>query len=234
MPKSAVAIRHVHFEDLGTFGPELEAAGFDLRYVDVGRDDPGGLDATEPDLLVVLGGPIGVYETEAYPFLVGEIDLIRRRLAAGRPILGICLGAQLIATALGASVAGTGIKEIGFAPLTLTEAGKRSPLRHLADVPVLHWHGDAFAIPAGAEHLAATPLCPTQAFAIGRDVLGVQFHPEADATRIEPWLIGHAAELAGAKIDPAVIRRDAQVHGRALCEAGRAMIREWISGVVNS
>jgi GMP synthase (glutamine-hydrolysing) len=234
MPKSAVAIRHVHFEDLGTFGQELEAAGFDIRYVDVGRDDPGGLDATEPDLLVVLGGPIGVYETEAYPFLVGEIDLIRRRLAAGRPTLGICLGAQLIATALGARVAGTGIKEIGFAPLTLTEAGKRSPLRHLAEVSVLHWHGDAFAIPAGAEHLAATPLCAKQAFAIGRNVLGVQFHPEADAPRIESWLIGHAAELAAAKIDPAVIRRDAEIYGPALRDAGRAMIREWISGAVES
>jgi GMP synthase (glutamine-hydrolysing) len=234
MPKSAVAIRHVHFEDLGTFGPELEAAGFAIHYLDVGRDDLSLLDPLAADLLVVLGGPIGVYETEAYPFLVGEIDLIRRRLAAGRPTLGICLGAQLIATALGARVAGTGIKEIGFAPLTLSEAGARSPLRHLADVPVLHWHGDAFAIPAGAEHLAATPLCATQAFAIGRNVLGVQFHPEADAPRIESWLIGHAAELAAAEIDPAVIRRDAQVHGRALCEAGRAMIQEWIARAVES
>lgn len=232
MTKTVVAIRHVPFEDLGIFEAELATTGFAVRYLDVGRDDLAGLDPRSPDLLVVLGGPIGVYEIDAYPHLTTEIDLIRRRLVAGRPILGLCLGAQLIAAALDAKVAPTGIKEIGFSPLTLTEAGRNSPLRHLDGVPVLHWHGDAFAIPDDADHLAATPLCATQAFALGPRVLGLQFHVEADTSRIEQWLIGHAAELAAAKIDLHTLRRDARAHGTALHHAGLAMLRDWLSDAI--
>lgn len=229
MAKTAVAVRHVHFETLGTFEQVLADAGYDLSYLDAGQDALT-IDATKPDLLVMLGGPIGVYETDIYPVLLDELALIRARLASGKPLIGICLGAQLIAAALGAKVAATGINEIGFSPLTLTEQGAKSPLRHLDGVHVLHWHGDAFAIPHGAAHLASTPVCATQAFALGSNVLGLQFHPEADTTHdLEPWLIGHAAELAGAKIDPRVIRQDARCHGPALAKAARAMFAEWLA-----
>ena len=230
--KHVVAIRHVHFEDLGTLELVLEQRGYAVRYHDVGLDDFAALDPLEPDLLVVLGGPIGVYETEAYPFLIDETALIARRLASGRPILGICLGAQLVAAALGAKVAPTGVKEIGFSPLTLTEAGRAGPLRHLDGVAVLHWHGDAFAIPEGAEHLAATPVCATQAFAVGRNVLGLQFHPEADTQHgFERWLVGHAAEIAGAGIDPRVLRADARRLGPPLALAATAMFGAWLDGL---
>ena len=228
MTKTAVAVRHVYFETLGTFEQVLADAGYDLSYLDAGQD-PLTIDAAKPDLLVMLGGPIGVYETDVYPVLLDELALIRARLASGKPLIGICLGAQLIAAALGAKVAATGIKEIGFSPLTLTEQGTKSPLRHLDGVQVLHWHGDAFAIPQGAAHLASTPVCATQAFALGSNVLGLQFHPEADTHDLEPWLIGHAAELAGAKIDPRVIREDARRHGPALAKAARAMFAEWLT-----
>lgn len=207
----------------------LTEAGYEVSYLDAGKDALT-IDAAAPDLLVMLGGPIGVYETDTYPVLLDELALIRARLASGKPLLGICLGAQLIASALGAKVAATGIKEIGFSPLTLTEQGALSPLRHLEGVPVLHWHGDAFAIPAGAVHFASTSLCATQAFALGPSVLGLQFHPEADTTHdLEPWLIGHAAELAGAKIDPRAIREDARRYGPALANAARAMFAEWLA-----
>lgn len=230
--KHVVAIRHVYFEDLGTLEPVLEQRGYAVRYHDVGLDDFAALDPLEPDLLVVLGGPIGVYETEAYPFLVDETALIARRLASGRPILGICLGAQLVAAALGAKVAPTGVKEIGFSPLTLTEAGRAGPLRHLDGVAVLHWHGDAFAIPEGAEHLAATLVCATQAFAVGSNVLGLQFHPEADTQHgFERWLVGHAAEIAGAGIDPRVLRADARRLGPPLALAAAAMFGAWLDGL---
>lgn len=232
MPKTAIVIRHVHFEDSGSFETVLAEAGYRLDYRDIGRDDLRRIDPVETDLLMVLGGPIGVYEADAYPFLNDEIALLRHRLAAGRPTFGICLGSQLMAAALGAAVKPTGIKEIGFAPLRLTAAGRGSALRHLADVPVLHWHGDMFDIPEGAALLAQTDLCPHQAFAFGPNILGVQFHPEADGTNgFERWLIGHAAELAQAKIDVPGLRRDAERLGPGLREAGRAMFAEWLRGL---
>lgn len=232
MSKTAVAIRHIHFEDLGTFDAVLMRAGYAVRYFDIGCDDLATLDPIKTELLIVLGAPVGVYETDAYPFLADERALLKVRLAAKLPTFGICLGAQQIAAALGAKVAPTGIKEIGFAPLTLTEAGRNTPLRHLADVPVLHWHGDTFAIPDDAMHLAATPACRNQAFAIGSSIMGVQFHPEADACGgLERWLIGHAAELAAAGIDPRIIRKDAARFGPALRQAAQAMFAEWLEGL---
>lgn len=228
MKKSALAIRHIHFETLGTFDRELAGAGYALHYVDVGKTNIAIVDPLKADLLVVLGGPIGVYETDAYPFLETELALVRARLDAGLPIIGICLGAQLIAAALGAKVAPSGVKEIGFAPVDLTEAGKRGPLRHLAGVPVLHWHGDAFELPEGATLLATTSVA-NQAFSMVANVLALQFHPEADTSNdLEAWLIGHAAELAGAGIDPRRIRAEARTHGLALRKAGRAAFAEWL------
>ena len=105
-------------------------------------------------------------------------------------------------------------------------------MRYLDSVPVLHWHGDAFEIPQGAAHLAATEACTTQAFAIGRNVLGLQFHPEVDAAAgIEPWLVGHAAELSSAGIDPRALRDQAQRFGPALADAAQGMIDDWLKGL---
>jgi len=232
MLKTAVAIRHVHFEDLGTFEAVLTAAGYRIHYYDLGVHDLWTLDPPLADLLVVLGGPVGVYETDAYPFLAEERQTLEVRLEAGRPTLGICLGAQQIAATLGATVAPLGIKEICFSELSLTSAGRVGPLRHLEGVSVLHWHGDAFQIPEGAENLATTALCATQGFTLGRNVLGLQFHPEVDACAgIERWLVGHAAELASAGVDPRALREDAQRFGPALREAARKMLTEWLQGL---
>lgn len=229
MTRTATAIRHVHFETLGTFEKVLEDAGYVLEYADVATGDLDRVDPLRPDLLVVLGGPVGVYETGTYTFLESELALIKLRLDAGMPLLGICLGAQLIAASLGAKVGPTGVKEIGFAPIDLTEAGTSGPLRYLDGVSVLHWHGDAFELPEGAELLATTSVA-NQAFSHGRNVLGVQFHPEADTNHdLEAWLIGHAAELAGAGVDPQRVRVDAREHGPALREAGRAAFASWLS-----
>ncbi|WP_343612055.1 glutamine amidotransferase [Novosphingobium sp.] len=230
--KTATVIRHIHFEDLGIFAQPLIDQGYAVAYHDVGLSDDDRLDLLSPDLLVVLGGPIGVYEVEAYPFMSGTIAQLRQRLAENRPTLGICLGAQLMAAALDAEVGPMGHKEIGFGELTLTEDGAKGPLRHIVGQPVLHWHGDAFQIPEGAANLATTALCGTQAFSRGHNLLALQFHPEVDiAAGIERWLIGHASELAGAKIDPRALRAEAQKIGSTTRAAGQAMLTQWLEGL---
>lgn len=231
MPKTVVAIRHVHFEDLGTFAPVLADAGYAISYRDAGVADLSALAAEDVDLLAVLGGPIGAYEDDKYPFLADEIALIERRLAAGRSTLGICLGAQLMARALGQRVYPGPAKEIGWAKVTLTDAGRAGPLRHLDDVAVLHWHGDTFDLPDGAARLASTAVCLNQAFAIGANTLALQFHPEVEARTFERWLIGHAAELAQTGLAPPALRADTRSFAAAADRHGRACLEQWLQGL---
>lgn len=226
--KNAVVFRHVSFEDLGTLDAVLERHGYRLSYLDATLDDLSASVVQEPDLLVVLGGPIGVYDEESYPFLTEERNAIRRRLEKGLPLLGICLGAQLIASVLGAEVKPMGVKEIGFSPVALTAAGRESVLAALNDVPVLHWHGDQFEVPVGGVRLAETSVCPNQAFSVGKHVLGLQFHLEVDARRIEQWLVGHACELDKASINPCNLRVDAGALGERLATAARSVLEEWL------
>lgn len=229
--RTVQAFRHVGFEDLGSFEASLRAAGYEIEYVEIAECDPAALDPLAPDLLVVLGGPIGVYDHEAYPVVSAERRLLEARLGAGCPTLGLCLGAQLMAAALGARVYPGPSKEIGWSALDLTPAGRNHPLAALESVPVLHWHGDTFDLPDGCDRLASTPLCLNQAFARGADVLGLQFHPEVMASRFECWLIGHASELATAGIDPTRLREAAQCYAKELEKAGAAMLQDWLVGL---
>lgn len=233
MLKTAVAIRHVHFEDLGTFESVLINEGYKVHYYDVGVHDLWTLDPIKTELLFILGAPVGVNEIEAYPFLADEIQLLKTRLAARRPTFGICLGAQLIATALGAKICPSAEKEIGFSPVILTNEGCNGPLKHLLGVPVLHWHGDTFDLPDQARRLASTSVCPNQAFDIGPNILGIQFHPEADVLNcFERWLIGHALELAASNLDTRTLRADALRGGSLLKEASSRLIKGWIKGLM--
>ena len=227
---TAIAIRHVGFEDLGSFAAPLEQAGYAVRMVEAGCDPLADIDPLAADLLVVLGGPVGVYEVDRYPFLASELDLLRQRLAADRPTLGLCLGAQLMAAALGARVYPSGAKEIGWAPVTLSPAGAEL-LGPLDGAPMLHWHGDTFDLPAGCTGLASTPQTPNQAFARGAHVLGLQFHPEVVGHGFERWLIGHAAELAGAGIDPSALRREAIRAAPMLEQAAGTWMRQWLQAI---
>lgn len=228
MLKTAVAIRHVAFEDLGSFEPGLRHSGYQIRYCDIGIDDLSSLSTQAPDLLVILGAPIGVYDEDRYPFLREELRILAERLAAQKPMLGICLGAQLMARALGAKVYAGPEKEIGFAPIRLSEQGRMSCLLPLADGPVLHWHGDTFDLPRGATLLASTDAYPNQAFSLGANALGVQFHPEASEQGFERWLIGHATELCLARKDVRALRNDALSLGQGLRARASACLAEWL------
>jgi len=229
--KSVVALRHIHFEDLGHFSPALKRKGYGLTYYDIGIDHLEKLDPLAADLLIVLGGPIGAYEEQQYPFIHEELAFLTRRLAANRPTLGICLGSQLIARALGARVYPMGIKEIGFSPISLTTEGMHSCLFPFArDGTVLHWHGDTFELPHGATHLASTEICPNQAFAYGPNVLGLQFHAEVSARHFERWLIGHACELAGAGVSIADLRASALHHAPMMAVKAEALLDRWLGG----
>ena len=228
LSKSVAALRHVHFEDLGNLAPVLKRHGYEITYLDVGVDDLSNLDPVKPDLVVVLGGPIGVYEEDKYLFLREELALLKTRLAGDRPTLGICLGGQLVARALDASVYSMGIKEIGFAPIQLTPDGLRSCLSaFVEDGVVLHWHGDTFNLPERAVCLAHTTACANQAFAYGPKVLGLQFHLEMSLPSFERWLIGHACELAASGCSVSDLRAAAKRHAPALARKAEAFLNRW-------
>ncbi|HKM86982.1 MAG TPA: glutamine amidotransferase [Xanthobacteraceae bacterium] len=234
MIRKCLAVRHVAFEDLGLLGPLAAARGYEVRYLDAGIQPMDAETLVAPDLVIVLGGPIGVYERDAYPFIGDEIAAVAARIEANKPILGICLGAQIMAAALGARVAPGPVKEIGWAPLTLTAAGQASVLSLLGATPVLHWHGDNCELPGGCTRLASTRHCPVQAFARTPSQLGLQFHLETEPARFESWLVGHAVELGKAGIDPRGLRAQARTLGPATRELGCKMLTAWLDNVAGA
>lgn len=235
--RQAAVIRHLHFEDLGSFHAVLAAHGYAITYYDAGMPGPALPQALAPDLLVVLGGPIGAYEEASYPYLSATVAMLAARAAADAPTLGVCLGAQLLARALGAPVYPGQGKEIGWAPLSLTAAGLASPLRHLdgAHTSMLHWHGDTFDLPAGAVLLASTARYANQVFSYGRHLLAFQCHPELEAASFERWLIGHAGEIAATPgLTVAGLRAATREHGAALESAAQRMLDEWLDALAGS
>lgn len=230
MPVAHV-FRHLPHEGPGVLADALVDAGW---RVDIADPPLSGVDAeaaARADLLIVMGGPFGAYETQVYPYLADEIAAIRARIAAGAPLLGVCLGAQLIAAALDCAVFRGPAPEIGWHPVGLTEAGLDSPLRHLDDVPVLHWHGDTFDLPEGAELLATTPAYRNQAFSLGPRLLALQFHPEQDGRDFEHWILGEDRGLARHGLTVPRLREAGRTHGPAAGRAGRAMLAEWLGGL---
>ncbi len=228
--KTVLAIRHVHFEHLGALEPLLTEAGYMVRYVEAPTANWPNLEL--PDLLVLLGGPISVNDERDYPFLVPELALVKAQLAAHRPVLGLCLGAQLIALALACRVYPMGHQEVGWAPLDATEDGRQHSLRHLLQLaqPVMHFHGETFDLPDGARLLASTALCKNQAFAFGEQVLGLQFHPEVTAELLESWWVGHTGALAELKLSVPELRAQSYENAPRLLAPLRAFLTEWLSG----
>ncbi|WP_034296900.1 glutamine amidotransferase [Herbaspirillum sp. RV1423] len=234
--KKALALRHVSFENLGQLEPLLTKRGFDVSYFEVGVDSFSAISPLDADLVVVLGGPIAVYEVEAYPYLRAEIAWLRGRLLDDLPTLGICLGAQLMAAALHARVyPGASGKEIGWGSLQPGEHADALPcIDELIgeDTRVLHWHGDTFDLPTGAKHLAATDRYRNQAFSWGRNCLALQFHPEFDVRMVEQWLIGHAHEIAHSReASLAALRSGTHEYGNHFQQAARAFWNGWLASI---
>jgi GMP synthase (glutamine-hydrolysing) len=230
--KQAFILQHVGFEDFGSFEPVLRQHGFHVRYIEAGIEDLHELHASEPDLLVVLGAPIGAYDESVYPFLRDETRLLEERLSCDLPVMGICLGAQLMAKALGARVYPGPQKEIGWKPLSLTPEAATTAVRHLDPhaTSMFHWHGDTFDLPSGARLLASTDICANQIFSWGKNAIAFQCHPELSPPTVERWLVGHACELAMNSVSPNRIREDTRRLGPALQEQGTRLMRELIQG----
>ncbi len=224
--QNAVAIYHVAFEDAGTLGPVLEERGVKLTYLQAGVDDLSP--AKDADLVLVLGGPIGIYEIDRYPFLKDELNVVEAVVKQGTPVVGICLGAQALAAVLAARVYPGPQAELGWDELILTEEGKASPLQVLEGLRVLNWHGDTFDLPSGATRLASTPLTANQAFTYGPKVLGLQFHVELEGRDMERWLIGHTLELAKHDVNLAEMRNATARYAPPTNEASRKLFNQWL------
>jgi GMP synthase (glutamine-hydrolysing) len=229
--RKALVIQHVAFEGLGLLEGLLAERNYALQLVEACSGALAEVNSVA-DLLVVLGGPIGAYEDAIYPFLRDELRLIEAQLNREAPILGICLGAQLMARVLGARVYPGPQKEIGWSGIELTPEGRGSVLAHYADgAPVLHWHGDTFDLPSGAKRLASTAITPNQAFSYGTSALALQFHAEHDGSNIEHWLVGHAAELAAARIDVPLLRSISVLEGAKARAAGARALARWLDAL---
>ncbi|MCB4770429.1 glutamine amidotransferase [Ancylobacter sp. Lp-2] len=228
--RSAVALRHVAFEDLGRLAGLLDARGWQVSYSEATTEHLAHYSVREADLVVVLGGPIHLCDAHAYPFLAREMRLIERRLELGLPTLGIGLGARLMARVLGAAVHRADGIGIGWGDISLTAEGLRSPLAALSQPgeTVLHWRRERFDLPSGARRLAFSGRDDNEAFSYGPAALALQFHIEADGRALEEWYVGHAAELRGQGIDVARLRRQGRLHTSRQRQTAAAVFDGWL------
>jgi GMP synthase-like glutamine amidotransferase len=188
MPVEVLAFRHVPFEHLGLIADSLSSRGIACRYADLADGDPGGLDLHKAAALIVMGGPMSA--NDDLPYLRRELDLIAEAVSLGKPVLGVCLGSQLIAKALGARVYANAVREIGWYPVEWTATAAGDLLYRGLTTPetVFHWHGETFDLPPGAELLASSAACRHQAYRVHPNIYGLQFHLEVTPEMIAEWL----------------------------------------------
>jgi GMP synthase (glutamine-hydrolysing) len=209
--KSVLVLRHEPSVSMGSLAGVLAEAGLDARQFDLFKSIPEGLPWRETAGLIVLGGTMSANDGDRFPFLAAELDWIREAIRGNVPMLGICLGAQLLAKALGAAVYRNARREIGWYQVELLPAAAEDRLfrNRSARETVFHWHGDTFDLPAGAVQLAQSRLCRQQAFRYGPLAYGLQFHVEMVPDLMELWLrefdAGEASCAAG-RIDSGAIR----------------------------
>ena len=229
-----LVFQHVAAEPLGTLDPLIRRRGHRVKFVNFERSPDAQPKIDRYRGLIVLGGPMNVEDRDQRPHLQTEIAVIGDALAQGKPVLGICLGAQLLAHALGAEVRRHDVSEIGWYDLATTEHGRSdpvlAPLGALA--PVFQWHGYSFDLPAGAAHLARTTTCENQAFRYGENAYGFQFHLEMNKPLIERWLNlpSYRDDLiaAGLGRDADAIRTDTYTRIDAMQDAAHAVFNNFL------
>lgn len=234
--REILVLQHVEAEGPGLIGTVAREEGFTLRVTRLFMGERAPRDARPFGAIVVMGGPMGVYDEEEFPFIPDELRLLRSAFGAGVPVLGVCLGAQLMARAAGARVWSGEKKEIGFYRISLTPEGREDRL--LIGLPeeftVFQWHGDTFDVPEGGRNLASSLLFEHQLLKIGTNSYGLQFHIEVTESMVREFLEAGSDELRSAPyIDaPEKIIEDAkkllpEIHGR-----GRAIIKRFLRNVV--
>jgi GMP synthase (glutamine-hydrolysing) len=226
-------IQHHPVENLGRIADALAASALAWQYVRSFAGQPVPKDMKGAGGLIVMGGPMGVYEQDRYPFLRDEIRLIEAALKDGKPVLGVCLGSQLLAAALGAKVVKGPAKEIGWYPVRLL-AGARDD-RLFGGAPdsfvALHWHGDVFDLPAGAVALAASERTPLQAYRYGENAYGLLFHIEPDAAIVAGMVREFAGELEEAGVDGAAIIAAANQRIAAIGDLAEQIFGHWAAPI---
>jgi len=191
-------LQHVPFEGLGSIESWLQNAGYEIsgtRFYD--SDELPEVD--DIDLLVVMGGPMSVNDEKDYDWLIKEKNYIKNVVQTGNPVLGICLGAQLIASSMGAKVFPNSVKEIGWFPIKAANLGSPSSFQFPEEIEVFHWHGETFSLPSGAIQIAESEACENQAFQIGSNVIGLQFHLETTSLSAQAIVENCSNELVEGK-----------------------------------
>lgn len=229
--KTVWAIQHIGYEDLGSFEPVLNQRGFEVKYICSRYVDYKGLFAYDPDLVIVLGGPMGVYEDEKYPWILDELKFVTERIECEKPLMGICFGAQIIARALGAKCyQGPQGKEIGWSTITVNDEGLKTPFRHFQPhlTHMMHWHGDTFDMPDGAVLLASSDKYHKQAYSYGDHVFAMQCHPEITAAKLRLWLGSDKGELLETGQTAERILQDALSYNTILTRQAEKFLYEWL------
>ncbi|MBI2357313.1 MAG: gamma-glutamyl-gamma-aminobutyrate hydrolase family protein [Deltaproteobacteria bacterium] len=224
-------LQHISCETLGTIADALEGASIRHQYIRPFAGDPVPEEIEGCAGLIVMGGPMGVYEKYRHPFLADEMRLIEKALRAQVPMLGVCLGSQLLAATLGAAVTKGQRKEIGWYPVTLAESCKEDPLWTGVEprFTAYHWHGDIFDLPQGAVSLASSALTRHQAFRYGQNAYGFLFHMEVTPGMIREMVHAFAEELREAKVDgKEILNRTAECLP-PLQAIGQSVFQRWTS-----
>jgi len=231
--KGVLILTHIQSDGSSTLGKVLNDRGFRIKTLNTPRINMQDIDALRPDLLIVMGGPVGAYQKDDYPFLKDEIEILKKRLDADLPTIGICLGSQLMAAALNAKVFKSMTKrEVGWNNLEITAEGQKTAVRHLdgTKTKMFHWHGDTFELPKNTKLLASSDQYKNQIFQSGHNGLAIQCHPEVRTEQLKEWFVMFTEQITGD--NPLVpiekLRSDTEKYIETLKIQAELFFKEWL------